>query len=235
MISLCEPGPTRNFQHTSLNFYAEHHGKGRNDGAFGLQRYWVSQWAREHTINSLEDMRKGIQHGMEQTMLLDPPPHGPSYSVHAFSPPKPSVIRKLDVSVNKFRIEYSYCVACARFAGDRVTAKNLVFSDRVIGDTIEPLSCLEVKTDPEWRISFRKETPEKYAINAELLRRRYEVQSSINPLATRREPYLAQLLRRERQAAKLQSKHRRTKAILAVDLEVEDASESSDSSSESTD
>ena len=110
-----------------VHFYCEHHGKGRCDGCFGLQRRWVSDWARENTISCLEDMRKGIQHGMDQTMCIDPPPLGPSYFVKTFAPPKPKTIKKLDVSVSKFKIEYSYCIQLERIVGGRVLAKNLIF------------------------------------------------------------------------------------------------------------
>ena len=236
LIEVCKDGSFCNvaFRQVSLNFYAEHHGKGRCEGAFGLQRRWVADWSRESTISSLEDMRQGIQHGMGQSMCIDPPPLGPSYFVKTFAPPKPQTIKKLDVSGSKFKIEYSYCVMMEKIPGGRVRAKNLIFSDRLDGDTISPLVHLEVKAEEDWRFSYRKEKPEKKPLNTDVLRRRLEYHREVNPLdgVSRRDPYLKQLLQREKRAAKRSAKQKRSKAALAVDLELDSGSSSSSSDTE---
>ncbi|CAE8640831.1 unnamed protein product, partial [Polarella glacialis] len=40
-----------------LHFLLEHHGKGRNDGQFGLQRRWAVDYARDHVISDVSDMK----------------------------------------------------------------------------------------------------------------------------------------------------------------------------------
>ena len=226
------------FETASLNFYAESHGKGRCDGAFGAQRRWVSEWCRSHFVSSLEDTRQAIEQGMSETMLLDRPPAGPAYFVKAFTPSKPPTIRKLDVSSSGFQIEYSYCVCVEKTHAQsrRVRGKNLIFSDRVSGDTISLLTCLELAAEKEWRFSYRKDAPEQKDLNLDVLRRRYDRHKAVNPLAgvTRRDPYFAQLLRREELAAKRRAKQQRTTAILAVTLPDAFEEESSGSSSDSS-
>ena len=94
--------------------------------------------------------------------------------------------------------------------------------------------CLEVKAEPEWRFSYRNDKPEKKPLNTEVLRRRLEQHRSVNPLdgVSRRDPYLTQLLRREKHAAKRSAKQRRAKAALAVDLEIDSGSSTSSSDTE---
>lgn len=78
------------FERVFLHFFAEHHGKGRNDGQFGLQRKWVSDYAREHVIDSLDAMKAALEMGACGTMQLDPPPKGPSHSIRMFHSHVPS-------------------------------------------------------------------------------------------------------------------------------------------------
>ena len=151
---------------------------------------------------------------------------------------KPSTVQKLDVSVSGFRIEYSYCVTFQRMATQgRVLAKNLVYSDRLNGETISPFTCVSIDADPKWCFSYRKEEPEKAGLNIAALKKRYERQKAFNPNLesfSRRDPYTVQLLRREchaRQTAR--EKQARTRSVLAINLE-EGASSSSSSSSSST-
>ncbi|CAE8670941.1 unnamed protein product [Polarella glacialis] len=40
-----------------LHFLLERHGKGRNDGQFGLQRRWAVDYARDHVISDVSDMK----------------------------------------------------------------------------------------------------------------------------------------------------------------------------------
>lgn len=97
---------------------------------------------------------------------------GPSYFVKAFAPPKPQTIKKLDVSANKFNIEYCYCITLERIAGGRVRAKDMIFLDRLHGETISPLVCLQIKADEGWRLALfiQRFQPEKNRLNTEILR-----------------------------------------------------------------
>ena len=58
--------------------------------------------------------------------------------------------------------------------------------------------------------------------------------NGVNPLdgVSRRDPYLKQLLQREKRAAKRSAKQKRSKAALAVDLELDSGSSSSSSDTE---
>ena len=98
------------FACASLNFFIEHHGKGYCDGAFGLQRHWVSQFARTKNIECLADMHAAIEAGAAGTMSLDPPPLGPAYYVKSFKPSPKTHIFKLDTSLCDIQIEHTYCI-----------------------------------------------------------------------------------------------------------------------------
>eukprot|EP00972_Heterocapsa_arctica_P056155 8284755-Heterocapsa_arctica.AAC.1 len=108
LIELCQ---IHKLSEVVLHFYAEHHGKGRCDGQFGLQRHWRDTWAEAHVISSVQQYVSACQSGADDTMADDPPPAGPSYKCVLFSPPKPSEAKAFDNSVPKFQIEYTYCVA----------------------------------------------------------------------------------------------------------------------------
>ncbi|CAE8680493.1 unnamed protein product [Polarella glacialis] len=56
-----------------LHFLLERHGKGRNDGQFGLQRRWAVDYARDHVISDVSDMKGALEAGAMMTMSLDPP------------------------------------------------------------------------------------------------------------------------------------------------------------------
>ena len=225
----------KRFENVILNFHAEHHGTGRCDGAFGLQRRWVNDYARNNTIGSLQDIQTALETGASGTMVLDPPPGGPAYKIVNFKPTKPAQIKKLDAGPTTLSIEYTYCLQFKR--GQRgVELYSLVFSDRISGERILPLSHILIKTDAEWRMSYRKTAPEKDPLNVALLARRREKQlpfaSSGKDGACRRTSFMKAMLQRERRAVKQKSKAARTKAVLAVNLaEAADSSSSSSSSS----
>ena len=90
-----------------LHLYAEHHGKGRCDGQFGLQRRWTDEWAEKHVIKNLEDLIQACRAGAQAAMRSDAPPVGPSYEIVHFNPAKPSEAFGLDEKAADFMIEYT--------------------------------------------------------------------------------------------------------------------------------
>ena len=235
LAELCES----TFPVTQLNFFAEHHGKGRCDGAFGLQRRWVAEWARTHTITSLETMREALEAGAATTMRLDPPPHGPSYKIKVFVPEPKSECKKLDVSGTGLQIEYTYCVQFDRASGGHVRVWNYWFSDRAAsgkgGDLVGRAKALKSKVTDEWRVSYRAAMPERSPLNIALLQRRKEKQQAFADLTrvSRRDPFLVALRKREKRQEHQKRKYQRQKRVLAVNLEEASASSGSDDSSDS--
>ena len=222
------------------NYYAEHHGKGRCDGSFALQRRWISDFARQRNIESLADMKAALQQGAEETIALDPPPHGPSYYIRDFVPQKQNVCRKLDNTGTGFQIEYSYCVLFER-AADRIRGWNFWYSDRChdrrLGESIGQVVCSESPASEDWRMSYRTSKPEKTPLNVSLLNRRREKQEAFMrgtdfAACSRRDSFVQALVRREKQAASSKAKYVRRKRALAVNLR--EAANSSDSDSDSS-
>ena len=78
------------------HYYAEHHGKGRNDGQFGLQRKWTDTAAAENMITTLTDYRVACVNGARATMEDDPPPAGPAYVITTFYAAKPKTAWAID-------------------------------------------------------------------------------------------------------------------------------------------
>ena len=74
-------GLDMNFETAWLHFYGEHHGKGRNDGQFGLQRQWLDQYAATHVVSGIDRFILALREGAAETMREDPPPRGPSYTI----------------------------------------------------------------------------------------------------------------------------------------------------------
>ena len=81
-----------------FNFFGEHHGKGRNDGQFGLQRKWLKSFAERNVVSNRETLFRAFHEGARHTMPCDPPPAGPRYEVAHFHPEKPKTLLYLDVS-----------------------------------------------------------------------------------------------------------------------------------------
>ena len=69
---------------------AEHHGKGRNDGASGLQRSWVDEVTRTRVIEENRDFSAALQERAAETMRWDPPPLGPECDVFPRDPSRPA-------------------------------------------------------------------------------------------------------------------------------------------------
>lgn len=153
------------FPTTVLNFFAAHHGKGYCDGAFGLQRHWVSQYARTRNIECLDHMRAALEEGAQGTMALDPPPDGPAYYVKVFEPSPKTAVNKLDTAKCDLQIEYTYCVLFSRAAVGHVRGWNFVYSDRIdkrsAGKSIGTIQSISTPCSDEWRRSYRATQPEK--------------------------------------------------------------------------
>eukprot|EP00435_Cladocopium_sp_Y103_P031476 s1340_g8.t1 len=228
------------FPHVTLHFFAEHHGKGRCDGAFGLQRRWVADYARTTTIDSLQGMKSALETGAEMTMSLDPPPQGPAYKVKIFEPKKKDSVKKFDVSGTDLQIEYTYCLSLERATQGHVRVRNFCFSDRLqnqnSGSMVGKASCTTQKCTEEWRRSYRQQVPEKTPLNTALLQRRLERQKMFSnlPMVSRRDSVLTALRRKEKRAAVARVKYQRQKRVLAVNLQEADSSSGEDTSSESS-
>lgn len=229
----------KHFSLVKLSFFAEHHGKGRCDGAFGLQRRWVADYARANNITSLTDMQVALEQGAAATMALDPPPYGPGYHIKVFEPAKKEVTRKLDVAGTGLQIEYTYSILLEKVGPGHVRVYNYILSDRVANKAHGTLVCraesVEQKCTDEWRRSYRAVAPEKSPLNVQLLQRRRDKQKHCLELAnvTRRDPVLTALRRREARQQHAKKKYERQKRILAVNLK-EAASESDESSDSSS-
>ena len=80
------------FEQVCLHFLAEQHGKGRNHGQCGLQRYWVSSYAAEH-------------------VKLDPPLRGPDCQVVDFLWKwKAATAKAVDNRETKLHTKSTYCL-----------------------------------------------------------------------------------------------------------------------------
>ena len=77
-------------QAASLILFAEHHGKGRNDGASGLQRSWVDEVTRTRVIEESRDFSAALQERAAETMRWDPTPLGPECDVVPRDPSRPA-------------------------------------------------------------------------------------------------------------------------------------------------
>lgn len=226
------------FAQVHLHFFAEHHGKGRCDGAFGLQRRWVADYARSHTIDSLEGMRKALESGAAETMCQDPPPRGPNYLIKVFEPEPKRDCKKLDTSGIDLQIEYTYCIVLERAPRGHVRIHNYVFSDRpglakpsiLVGKATYVVQ----KCTDEWRRSYRAQKPERTPLNVTLLQRRLAKQKDFADTVqfSRRDPLLVALRRREKRQAHNKAKFQRQKRVLAVNLQ-EDSASSADTGSSS--
>ena len=177
----------KRFKRVRLHYFAEHHGKGRCDGTFGLQRHWVADFARTSTINSLQGMKEALISGAAATMALGPPPDGPSYHIKVFEPAPKESIKKFDVSGTELQIEYTYCIGLERGVGSKVVARNYIFSDRCTkassSITIGYAKCVVQKSTEGWRLSYRATAPEKSPLNVTLLQRRLAKQKEFAQLA----------------------------------------------------
>ncbi|CAK8992137.1 unnamed protein product [Durusdinium trenchii] len=225
------------FPTTVLNFFAAHHGKGYCDGAFGLQRHWVSQYARTRNIECLDHMRAALEEGAQGTMALDPPPDGPAYYVKVFEPSPKTAVNKLDTAKCDLQIEYTYCVLFSRAAVGHVRGWNFVYGDRIdkrsAGKSIGTIQSISTPCSDEWRRSYRATQPEKNPLNIVLLQRRKEKQQAfVDTTCSRRSTFMEALCRRERQSAKQKAKYLRRKRVLAINLD-DGGSSSDDSSSDS--
>ena len=162
----------------SFNFFAEHHGKGRNDGQFGLQRHWIESFTARKSIASMEELLNALNEGASQTMQSDPPPTGPRYEVVHFHPPKPREFQCLDVSALDFKVEYTYCVFFRKTENRKypVMMLDYTYSDRLLQDVqVQELGAATVITKQsaeEWRLSYRQDEPEKDPLPEALLQRR---------------------------------------------------------------
>ena len=114
---------------------------------------------------------------------------------------------------------------------------NFVYSDRMRGDG-EDLGTVHYeewqRQFDEWKVSYRKTTPEKNPLNVDLLRRRLEHQKAFktNVLGIRRNSWLQAHWRKEKKLAKQRVKYSRKKAVLAINLADSDNSSSSSIESE---
>lgn len=228
------------FPRVQLHFFAEHHGKGRCDGAFGLQRKWVSDFARTSTIDSLSSMKLALETGAAATMSLDPPPKGPAYYIKVFEPESKTFCKKFDTAGLELQIEYTYCLLLERARAGHVRVVNYVFSDREsagkAGVTVGRAECTIQKCTDEWRRSFRAQQPEKNPLNVALLQRRLHKQrtfADIGPVS-RRDSRLVELRKREKRAAHARSKYLRQKRVFAVNLKADSTSSDETDSSSST-
>ena len=226
------------FPKVYLHFFAEHHGKGRCDGAFGLQRRWVADYARTCTIDSLDGMRQALEAGAAATMALHPPPQGPAYKVKVFEPEAKQYCKKLDLSGLDLQIEYTYCIMLERASRGHARVFNYVFSDRPScgkkGILVGRAECTSVKCTDDWRRSFRAQQPEKTPLNISLLQRRWAKQKQFaeGEAISRRDPWLVALRRKEKRWAHNKRKYEQQKRVLAVNLQEDSASsQQTDSSS----
>ncbi|CAE8581407.1 unnamed protein product, partial [Polarella glacialis] len=199
-----------------LHFLLEHHGKGRNDGQFGLQRRWAVDYARDHVISDVSDMKGALEAGAMMTMSLDPPPAGPSYHIVVFTPAaKPKFVDKLDNSKTDLQIEYTYCLRIQRHPVPMyVAVKDFVYSDRSTDEQKGvSIGNVVMKRQPakeeSWRVSYRKTEPEKDNLNVGVLQRRLDHQkhAKLANLASRADPEIVKLARDQRREAKRKAKY----------------------------
>jgi hypothetical protein len=168
------------FANVYMNYYGEHHGKGRCDGAFGLQSRWIADYSREHVISTLENLLTAMRVGAADTMNSDP--GGPRYIIVEWLPEKPLLNHTLNQKSTTLLIEYTYCLHITRaLQAHGAAIYDFVYNDRIgipgagrhVG-CIEP--CVYDAGGEEWRFSYRKTVPESAPLQAALLRRRLDKQ-----------------------------------------------------------
>ncbi|CAK9043725.1 unnamed protein product [Durusdinium trenchii] len=220
-----------------FHYFTEHHGKGRNDGQFGLQRRWIQDYAMRKTISTVEDLLAALKEGAAETMRSDPPPAGPEYNINHFRPEFPKTFLYLDAASADLKIEYTYCVGLKRISGPafQVRLKNFIYSDRCfqaeLGISGGTARCIEkVPAADDWRLSYRQEKPETDPLPEPLLQRRLEHQKPAKTfLASRKSDTGSRLLKQEQQQARKRAKDRRERVIFSCR-----SSSSSGSDSDST-
>ena len=96
----------------TFNFFVEKHAKGKCDGSFVLQGFWVRMWTETTEIDGLEVYITALEQGPDETKAADPPPLGPEYKHVKHAPEeKPGKVPKLDRSAMKgLGIEPTYCL-----------------------------------------------------------------------------------------------------------------------------
>ena len=223
---------------TSISItFCEHHGKGRNDGQFGLQRHWIDSHTKMFTISSLHELLAALKQQATLTMRTDPPPGGPRYEIIHFHPQKPKEFKYLDAARCDLKIEYTYCLNFAR--SDRgkypILMNDFIYSDRASDPSCArrlgpPTLLTKTSEDKDWRVSYRQNQPEKDVLPEDLLRRRLAAQKEAKGNTTsRRLPVLEQLRQQERRYAKQKLKDARERVVFGS------ADSSSSSSGSSTD
>jgi hypothetical protein len=222
-----------------LHFCSEHHGKGRCDGQFGLQRRWLLEAAVEMVIATLEDLEVALTQGATETVKSDPT--GPSYHIVHFKPQYPK--EAFTMKPAEGFIESSYCleVRQAPHAFHKVAIRDFTYSDRRSlvhnGRDVGSFEVLKAKLEENWRFSYRQTEPEKEPIPFETLRRRLSKQRHAKCARTsRRKQILQEVFQKEKRAARVRAKVARS-AACRVAAVVEDNSSSgsgSDSSSSSS-
>ena len=142
-----------------FNFFGEHHGKGRNDGQFGLQRRWLDSFTQRHVIASAENLLRALKEGASQSMTCDPPPKGPCYQIMHFHPKKPLTFLYLDNTATDLKVEYTYCLGFFKTKSTKNPARivNFIYSDRVslpdVGRNLGVASVVDrVCADSNWRV-----------------------------------------------------------------------------------
>jgi len=168
-------------------------------------------------------------------MLSDPPPSGPRYEVVHFHPEKPKTFLYLDVSSTDLKIDYTYCLAFLRTAATKypVRMMNFIYTDRIPlpdggANLGSPNVVDRICEDKDWRVSYRKDEPEKEAIPEALLQRRLQAQKYAKVgITARRQTELQRILAEEKQRAKRSQKARRERAH----FKASESSSSSDSDS----
>ena len=224
----------------TLHYYGEHHGKGRNDGQFGLQRKWLDAFAARHVISTSEDLFRALREGAGHTMLSDPPPSGPRYEIVHFHPQKPKKFLYLDTSGIDLKIEYTYCLGFHKTNSKDFPVEmfDYTYSDR-FGSTEDRrrvgLATVVEKAcdDASWRVSYRKDEPEKDPVPEQLLQRRLNAQKHAKTgITSRRQPEMQKLLIKEKQRARRSQKARREQLQFQTQPSGSSSSSSSDSDSE---
>ena len=220
-----------------FHYFCEHHGKGRNDGQFGLQRHWIDSHTKMFTISSLHELLAALKQQATLTMRTDPPPGGPRYEIIHFHPQKPKEFKYLDAARCDLKIEYTYCLNFAR--SDRgkypILMNDFIYSDRASDPSCArrlgpPTLLTKTSEDKDWRVSYRQNQPEKDVLPEDLLRRRLAAQKEAKGNTTsRRLPVLEQLRQQERRYAKQKLKDARERVVFGS------ADSSSSSSGSSTD
>eukprot|EP00435_Cladocopium_sp_Y103_P075602 s140_g60.t1 len=231
------------FQEIYFSFFGEHHGKGRNDGQFGLQRRWLEDFAQRNVISTCEQLLKALKVGASHSMLSGPPPTGPEYQIVHFHPEKPRTFLYLDVSAKDLKIEYTYCLAFFKTASKNFPARmtDFVYTDRIDlvdgGKSLGHATVVDKVCDAEdWRVSYRKDQPEKEALPEALLQRRLQAQKyAKTSLTQRRSTEMERVLSDERRRAHKSQKAQRERIQFKASTSSSSATSSSDSDASEND